>query len=142
MSVWVRLAFALAFAATLSVATLLVALLISWDFANTYMESNFAGGVPALAFVIGLLFAPWAQRYLKSRRGRNQEGSMTWGMRIGYAAALTFVVSVVTWVALALITREMADSFLRDNYYAGIFVLAFLFAPMVGRLLSRFRSRE
>ena len=59
--------------------------------------------------------------------------------RCAYALAFTIVTSAITLIVLAFISKEWAFTFFYDNYYVGIFVIAFLLAPTVNRYLKSHR---
>ncbi len=123
----------------LSMVTLLALLIISWDLANAYMQSYYAQAIPAIAFVIGYCLAPRVQRFFAARRDPNAPPPMKYWTRIAWALAITVAASAVALAVLALFSAEIAYTFLSDNYFAGVFVLAFFFAPTVARYWKSLR---
>jgi hypothetical protein len=136
MSPWTRLGYGFAFALVLSALTFFVLLIISWDVASAYMESDYPLGVPAIALVVGYLIAPMVQPHLRSLKGGNAQQPRKFFSRIAYSLMLTLIVSVLVLAVLAFMSRDAAYTFLHDNYYAGVFVIAFLVVP----ILDRFRA--
>lgn len=62
---------------------------------------------------------------------------MNYWTRFAYSFAFTLVVSIVTLIGLAYVSKEIAYTFLYDYYWVGIFVIAFLLAPLANRFLKR-----
>ena len=104
------------------------------------MEGNWFGIYWLTLFALAYLLAPGVSRYLKSHRKESSEQSMGYLERCAYAFGFTVIASAITFVVLMLISKQWAFTFFDENYYAGIFVAAFLFAPLIRRLVRSCRS--
>lgn len=87
-------------------------------------------------FLVAYLLIPRINAYLRARHGEHTQQSMGFLKRCAYATAITLVASIVAFVVLVLTSKDWARSFFYDNYFAGIFVIAFLLAPAVDRYLK------
>jgi hypothetical protein len=131
-----RLGYALAFAIVVAVPTPLVMALFSRKAADAFFGGNWVELYWFALFVVAYLLAPMVSRYFKSRGGGNPEPSMDYLTRCVHAFAFTVVTSAIALVVLTFTSRGWADTFIDDNYAAGIFVIAFLLAPTVTRYLK------
>ena len=138
MKRWTRIGYAFGFAVVVGALTVPVLALISRDLLPAFFDSRhywfqmyWLG-----TFVLGYLLAPAVNRYFESRRTGNPEQSTGYLTRCAYAIALTIAITAIVVIVLALVSKDLAYTFIYDYYFAAIFVIAFSFAPAVDRYVK------